>query len=38
MEFAHLECIQRGDLDMDEKIRLFNIYKKESIEWEIPRD
>ena len=37
-KISHLEIIQRTDISLEEKIRLYDKYNKNSKEWEIPRD
>ena len=37
-KISHLEIIQREDISLEEKIRLYNKYNKNSKEWEIPRN
>ena len=37
-KISHLEIIKREDINLDEKIRLYNKYNKNSKEWEIPRN
>ena len=36
--FSHIEVMQREDIIPAEKLRLLTKYKKDSTEWEIPRD